>query len=149
MTLSDIADIIKSMQNRMPESSRTLLAHKFVQLFGKNLTDRQDGDKLQEWADSGGVAQFFDHCGLLSGMPFTDHQIAVHDSDLATFINRWMNIDKFKRPGGDYEPITPDMNDIRVMMVNELNGLYEAQKRVSDHERESQNKATTEVQDAE
>lgn len=145
MKLGDIADIIAGMRSRMPESSRTLLAHKFVQLFGKNLTERQDGAKLQEWADSGGVAQFFDACGLLSGIPNCDHQIAVHDTDLATFINRWMNIEQFKRPGGDFEPITADMNDIRVMMVEELKGLYEAQKRISDHEHDN----STEVQNPE
>jgi hypothetical protein len=150
MKLSDIAQIILQMKSRMPESSRTLLAHKFVQLFGRNLTERYDGAKLQEWADNGGVAQFFDACELLSGPPNCGHDIAVHDSDLATYINRWMNIEQFKRPGGDFEPITADMNDIRVMMVEELKGLYEAQKRVTDHERQSQNQNPTfEVQEPE
>jgi hypothetical protein len=134
MKLSDIAEIISFMGGRMPESSRTLLAHKFVQLFGKNLTDRNDGAKLKEWADNGGVAAFFDACHLLSGVPWVHHEISAHDSDLAQFINKWMNIESFRRDkNSDYEPITADMNAIRCLMVEELKNLYEAQKRLNEH----------------
>lgn len=141
MKLSDIAGIIKSMKGRMPESSRSLLAHRFVKLFGENLTNAKDGGKLQEWVESGGVAHFLNDCELLSGQPWVNHEIAVHDSDLATFINRWMNIDKFRKDANsEFKPITPDMHAIRSMMVEELKGLYEAQRRVSEHERESNNR---------
>jgi hypothetical protein len=145
MKLSDIAEIIRGLRARMPESSRTLLANKFVTLFGKNLTDSKDGDKLQAWVDAGGPTDFYDQCDLHSDLPWVHHEISVHDSDLATFINRWMNVDEFKRKGEGFVPITPDMNSIRCMMVEELKGLYEAQKRVTDHDEEGLRK----IQEAE
>lgn len=120
MQLSDISTIIKSMVNRMPESSRTLLAHKFVHTLGQNLPDKA----RERWVDSGGVSKFFDDCGLESGLPWVEHNISLHDSELATFINRWMNVESFRRSEDDeYTPVTPDMNSIRVTMVEELKTL--------------------------
>lgn len=133
MKINDIAKIINEMKGRMPESSRATLAHKFINLFGKGLTTAKGDAILQQWVDNGGVARFLHDCELLSKQPFCSHEIAVHDTDLATFINRWMNIDEFKRgPGEDFEPITPDMHAIRSMMVDELKQLYERQKRETD-----------------
>ena len=124
MTLSEIAGIIKSMQGKMPESSRALLADKFIKLFGKHLTNRTDGAMLKAWVEKGGVSQFIHECDLNAGKPWVDHEIAVDDSELAEFINRWMNIDKFRRSAdSDFEPITPDMNAIRSLMVDELRAL--------------------------
>lgn len=143
MKMSEIAGIIKSMRGRMPESSRTLLAQKFIQLFGVNLTNTLKDAKLQEWVDKGGVPQFFDQCELLSGLPWVDHEISVHDTDLAAFINRWMNVDNFRQPGkDDYEPFTEEMHSVRFTIIEELKGLYEAQKRMTDYDANGENPET-------
>ena len=134
MRISDIAQIIREMRGRMPDSSRTMLAMKFVNLFGKDLTTSKDGAKIKEWADEGGVQAFLKDCDLLSSAPFCNHEISVHDTDLANFINKWMNVDKFREPGGEYQPITPEMHSIRTLMVEELKNLYNAQKRITDHD---------------
>lgn len=135
MNISDIATIIREMRGRMPDSSRTTLALKFVKLFGKDLTTAEGNDKIQAWVNDGGVQAFLKDCDLISPSPFCDHEISVHDSDLANFINKWMNVEQFREPGGEYRPITAEMNSIRTLMVEELKSLYQAQKRISDHDR--------------
>jgi len=144
MKLSDIATVIKEMTGRMPESSRALLALKFVKLLGKNLTNPKMGDSLKVWEKSGGVKQFFDDCDLKSGQPWVNHEISVHDSDLAAFLNRWMNVEQFKAgPGQEFQPITPDMNSIRSMMLNELQGIYNAQKRMNENDNQDRSDRDT------
>lgn len=147
MKLSDITNIIQSMKGRMPESSRTLLAHKFMQVFAMHLTQIKSSATLQEWADNGGPTAFFRDCELLSGAPACDHNINIHDTDLATFINRWATVNEWKHKDGEFRPFTQEMSDLRETMVKELNALYEAQKRVTEHERKSQD--TSEVQEPE
>ena len=69
-------------------------------------------------------------CDLESGLPWVNHEIAVSDSALATLINKWMNVDEFRRPDGDGEfiPMTADMNSIRVSIVEDLKALAEQEK---------------------
>ncbi len=123
MQASDISKIILQMQGRMPESSRALLAHKFIQAIGRGLQER-DPDALKKWTDSGGPLQFMDACDLSSGLPSVHHEIAIHDSDLATFCNRWMNVEKYRDPSdGEWKPITTEMNQIRYTIVKELEAM--------------------------
>jgi len=132
MNLSDITTIIKEMKGKMPESSRRLLAQKFIKTLAGNLTKDGLGAKVQEWSDSGGVQQFVDECEFLSGLPYVNHDIAVHDTDLATFINKWMNVDEFRRDG-EFQPITADMHSLRYTMIEDLKGLARAQERMNEH----------------
>lgn len=123
MKASDISDIIAAMKDRMPESSRALLAHKFIKKIGQGLQER---GKLEEWADSGGPTKFMDDCGLDSGLPFVHHEIAISDSQLAEFCNRWMNVEQYKDESGEWQPISTEMNQIRYTMVKELERLSDA-----------------------
>ena len=121
--VSDIVEIINQMKGRMPESSRSLLAERFIKKIGQGLKER---GKLEEWVEQRGPTQFMDDCGLDSGLPVVHHEIAVDDSKLAEFCNRWMNVEQYRDPDdGEWKPISVEMNQIRYTIVKELEALSE------------------------
>lgn len=132
MKMSDLSKIVLEMKGRMPESSRFLLAQKIVERVRKDLFSTKDNAKIQAWVEGGGMQDFFNACEFTSGPPHCNPSIGVHDTDLAAFINRWMNVDKFRRSGSrEFEPFTPDMNSVRVTLVEDLKKLAAAQKEMN------------------
>lgn len=131
MKASDLAAIVRDMVGRMPESSRSFLAHKILMKLG--LTLRERDDKLfNRWHDSGAPAAFIKDCAVNGELPACPHDIQVHDSELAMFINKWMNVTSFKASGGEWRPITDEMHALRFTMIEELKTLAEVQKRDAD-----------------
>jgi len=130
MKVSDISTIILKMKGRMPESSRTLLAHHFIRQIALDIKEK-NAKLLDEWTNSGGPQKFMVDCDLISDLPFVNHDIAVHDTDLAKFCNRWMGVEKYK-DGGEWKPFTAEMHQIRYTIINELAKLAEAQAERGD-----------------
>lgn len=126
MKSSDLSRIVLEMKGIMPESSRSLLASKIIKKIGLTLQEK-DGILLKEWQDSGAPQKFLADCELNSGPPWVKHDLAVHDTDLATFCNRWMSVERIKVDDGDWEPLTADQNDIRCKMVKDLKAMSDAQ----------------------
>lgn len=134
MKLSNIAKIILDMKGKMPESSRHLLAMKILKDVGLHLQEK-GGTLVKEWQDSGAPAAFMRACEFNSGPPWVNHDIAIHDTDLANFINRWMNVERIRRSGdSEWEPLTADQNDIRVRMVEELKTIWRLQSGTEDQD---------------
>lgn len=126
MKASDLSKVVLEMKGMMPESSRFRLAQKIAQIFRNDLITGESKGKIEKWINEGGLEDFFHQCDLKSGPPWVDHEISVHDSDLATWINKWMNVDQFRRPGEkEYSPISPDMHSLRFMMVEDLRKMAE------------------------
>ncbi len=130
MNLNVLADITLAMDGKMPESSRYLLAMKILEAIGLHLQEK-DATLLREWQDSKAPANFLAACQLKSGPPWVNHEIAVHNTDMATLINRWMNVERIRRKkDGKWEPLTADQNDIRCAIVEDLKALHKAQSEV-------------------
>lgn len=129
MKQSDIAAIVLSMKGMMPESSRYLLGTRFLKEIGLHL-QKKDAKLLIEWQDSGGPNHFLALCEFNSGPPWVNHDMAIHNTDLSNFCNRWMNVERIRIDGGDWEPLTSEQNDIRCRMVDELKAL--AENEISD-----------------
>ena len=125
MKASDLSKIVLEMKDKMPESSRSLLASKIIKQIGLTLQD--DAAMLKVWQDSGAPQKFLADCELNSGPPWVKHDLAVHDTDLANFCNRWMSVERIRIDDGDWEPLTADQNDIRCKMVEDLKAMSDAQ----------------------
>jgi len=127
MKASDLAQIVLQLRGRMPESSRHYLGSEILKRIGLHLVE-MGGNLVKEWQDSGAPQAFMQACEFTSGPAWVDHDIAVHDTDLANFINRWMNVERIRRASdGEWEPLTADQNDIRCKMVEELKALWRNQ----------------------
>jgi hypothetical protein len=142
MNLKDIKHVINEMAGKMPESSRALLAGKFGELLMKDLTGPLTDASIKV-SDAGTiVGEFIENCYLRTGPPNCPSNINIHDTDLAAFINRWMAADQWQTTGDgrkDWAPLTQDMKDLRETMLGELNDIYQAQKRMTDHDNASDN----------
>ena len=123
MTGNDLANIVLGMKGKMPESSRHLLGMQILKGIGLHLQEK-DATLLKEWQDSGAPSHFMASCEFNSGPPWVNHDLAVHDTDLATFCNRWMNVERIRRKdGGEWETLTAEQNDIRCKMIEELKAM--------------------------
>ncbi len=134
MKMSDISDILLSFKGMMPESIRATMAHKFLHKMGYYLQNHKEDDILDKWIKGGSPRKFLDDCKLDSPQASVTHDIAIHDTDLSNFCNRWMAVEKIRRPGEDYIPLTADMNSIRVTIIKELEALATAQKEMNQHD---------------
>lgn len=115
MKLRTVAEVIKGLRDRMPESFRTLVAHQMINGFLNSLPPLQRGGPMEQKI----VEEFHQACALTTDLPFVPHDMQICDSDLAKFCNRWMAVEKF-RESGEWKPITLEMNQIRFTMVTEL-----------------------------
>jgi len=129
---SDLATVVREMEGRMPESSRSLLAHKILMKLSLTLRER-DVNLFNRWHDSGAPTQFIKDCAIKNeNLPNVPHDIQVHDGELAQFCNRWMNMEQFRESGGEWKPVTPEMHSLRCTMIQELKTLSEIQKENAD-----------------
>lgn len=116
MKLKTVAAAIRELKGAMPESFRTLVAHRLFNAFVNSLpyTDRNTENEATM------AEAFHTAAGINSDLPFVSHDLQIHDSDLATFCNRWMSIEKYKNESQEWKPFTSDMNSVRYTMVKEL-----------------------------
>jgi hypothetical protein len=120
MKLSTLANVIHDLRDCIPESLRTLVAHRAIQGF---LNDLPVIARNAE-GDAEIVQTFHTACGLTTDLPFVAHDIQLCDSDLAKFCNRWMAVEKYCDPeDGEWRFISPEMNQIRYTMCKELETL--------------------------
>lgn len=123
LQLKDLSSVIASMDGLMPQSSRALLAHRLLKVLATELFSKLSDEQRQEI----NIA-FLKGCNLRSGLPHVPADMNVHETDLAAFCNRWMNVEQYREPGGEFKPITPEMHSIRYTIVRELKALHESQK---------------------
>lgn len=114
-----MAKVIQGLEGAMPESFRTLVAHRAATGFlaAVPLEERNKEDD-QAFADA-----FHRECKLKSNLPFVNHDLQLTDSDLATFCNRWMALEKYEAPDGTWQPFSAEMNQVRYTMCKELQGM--------------------------
>lgn len=124
MKQTDLSTIVSGLQGLMPESSRTELAFRLAQLVEAQLV--VNAGALHHWRTMG-LALFMQGCGLTTTVrPVVPYDMAVEESKLAEFCNRWLNVSAFKlvdEPAEAMRPITVELNSLRVSMIRELQAL--------------------------
>jgi hypothetical protein len=125
MKLETIADVIRELRDCMPESLRTLVAHRILVGFLNTLPHTARSSEQDNTLRN----TFFARAALTTDLPFVDHDIQLSDSDLAKFCNRWMAVEKYRDPeDGDWHYISPQMNQIRYTICKELEALAQGQE---------------------
>jgi len=119
MKLKSLSDVVVSMRGLMPESSRFTLASRILKAIAVDLLEK-GGTLVEEWRNSGASQRFIQECELASGPANVPHDISVHDSDLAAFCNKWMNVEKYREAGGEWRPVTPEMHQMRYTIIQDL-----------------------------
>lgn len=119
MKLKSLSDVVVGMQGRMPESSRFTLASLILKAISLDLQEK-DGILVEEWRNSGAPQRFMQECCLASGPANVPHDISIHDSDLAAFCNKWMNVEQYREAGGEWRPVTPEMHQMRFTIIQDL-----------------------------
>jgi len=119
MNLKTVAEVIKELKGSIPDSFRTLLAHRMLNGLLKSIPqDKRNHAGEQQLAEI-----FHAKCDLKGDLPFVNHDLQLTDSDLATFCNRWMALEKYKDEEGEWQPFSPAMNSVRYTMVKELQAM--------------------------
>ena len=123
MNVFNVANLLVKAKRYVPESARTKLCYMFADLFGSEIKKTGDDWSYDNWRQNG-VVGFLHRCEIgKAPLATVVADLRVRESLLSEFCNKWMNVTQFRTPGGDWMPITSDMNSLRVTMVKELEEL--------------------------
>lgn len=104
------------LKNYIPEHIRAIVCRRIAKSIYQSMRDKQG----HQMADATSQA-FIRQCELTEGMPVAPSKIEVERSELAKFIDRWMHVARYQDlDTGEWKPISPTMNGIRVSMCAEL-----------------------------
>lgn len=132
MNVFNVADLLVKAKRYVPESARTKLCYMFADLFGSELKSKNDEWSFASW-QQGGAAGFLRRCEVGEApLAAVSADICVQESLLSEFCNKWMNVTQFRALGGEWMPITSDMNSLRVTMVKELEELANVERDAHD-----------------
>ena len=122
MNVQQIAQVLVNTKNFIPEAARSQLCFMFMHMIGDCIQETND-DLWENWRAEGAKA-FLASCKVESIPAVVAPDIRVKESLLSEFCNKWMNVTQFREHGSDeWVPMTPDMNSVRVTMVEELKEL--------------------------
>lgn len=122
MKLQQIAIVLVKAKRYVPEVARVQLCYMFTYMIGDYLREL-DADMFAHWKESGARA-FLRDCKIESLPAAVPADMRIRESLLSQFCNKWMNVSQFREPGTEkWQPITVDMNSLRVTMVKELEEL--------------------------
>jgi len=125
MKIQQIAMVLVKAKRYVPEAARVQLCYMFTYMIGDYIRENLSIAELENWKLVGASA-FLRLCEVKGPPAAVPADMRIRESLLSEFCNKWMNVSQFREPGTeDWQPITPDMNSLRVTMVNELEGLAE------------------------
>ena len=106
-------------------------------LFGYEIKKTGGEWSFDMWQQNGAVG-FLHRCEVGDApLATVSADLCVRESRLSEFCNKWMNVTQFRTPGGDWMPITSDMNSLRITMVKELEELANVERDDNDSSDES------------
>jgi hypothetical protein len=118
--MQSITNVILSLRGIVSEPVRCLIARRFASAIHRAIADEDGRKRFLER----GMADFLYLCKVKDGNPVVPDDLNVEATDLARFCDRWMTVQAFREPGvRGWSGITPEMNSIRCVMVNELQAL--------------------------
>jgi len=121
LTLASMSEFIVDLKNDISEPSRTLIARRLANLLGASL--KATPELYRHWIKSG-CKVFFAHCELTCPERWVPDNLKVSESVLAAFCNKWMSVAQFRLQGTEtWQTITPELNGLRVTMIEELKEL--------------------------
>jgi hypothetical protein len=120
--MQELTDVILSLRDIVSEPVRCLIARRFAAAVHRAITDKNAKKRFLDV----GLSYFLRLCDVRDGDPYVPDDLDVEATELARFCDRWMTIEAFREPGGgDWKPISSEMNSLRHTMVAELQALAE------------------------
>lgn len=121
ITLANMSEFVAELKGDVSEPARTLIAKRLANLIGASFKESPENYRL--WIKDGCKA-FFAHCELTCPERWVNDNLNVAETPLAAFCNKWMSVAKYKLKGTDeWQTMTPELNGLRVTMVEELKTL--------------------------
>jgi hypothetical protein len=129
--IKEFVAIVRSFHRLIPEPSRAVVAQAFSDLIGRLLeTENPAGYKTWLGCERN---RFYSDCYLTDPTKWVPEDLKVESTELADFCQKWMNVSEFKlrnEETAEFRPITPEMNSLRVTMLQELLGLCTTDQKI-------------------
>jgi hypothetical protein len=120
-TLANLAELVSDLKGDISEPGRTLLAKRLASLIGSSVHDSPEN--YSHWIKSG-CRSFFSACNLTCPERWVPDDLRVSETALSSFCNKWMSVSEFRlKDDLDWKFITPELNGLRVTMIEELRKL--------------------------
>jgi hypothetical protein len=123
-TLANLAELVSDLKGDISEPGRTLLAKRLANLIGSSVQDSPEN--YTHWIKSGNRA-FFAACNLTCPERWVPDNLRVSETALSAFCNKWMSVSEFRlKDIQEWQNITPELNGLRVTMIEELRKLSDS-----------------------
>lgn len=103
---------MRQLKGEIPEDIRSKVVRRVARAVYDACPMRGAADEISQ--------NFITQCHLDAGDPFAPADLEVERSKLASFIDKWIHVQQYKEKGGEWKPISPEMNEVRVSMCAEL-----------------------------
>ncbi len=124
LSIGTLIEFIKDLKGLVAEPARSEIAHRMADLLSSILKD-SDVENYRRWVSEDRL-RFLRRCELVNLDRWVPDDLYIEPTVLAEFCNRWMSCNLFKiqnDPSAEWRPITPEMNGLRVTMIDELRSL--------------------------
>jgi hypothetical protein len=119
LKLANLAEFVAELKGDISEPGRTLIARRLANLVGTSL---QGTPEYQVWLKEG-CKTFFAYCELTCPERWVPDNLKISETQLAAFCNKWMSVSQFRLKDEEWRTITPELNGLRVTMIEELKSL--------------------------
>jgi len=128
--LKDIAGFFCDLKGLITEAVRAEIVRRFCRVIANKLHEDDNQEAYRQWLNRD-QNRFLYECEITDlAVP---ENLDVEVTELSKFCDHWLKIEQFRTgPDAPWRPITPDMNSIRVTMVNQLQAIARGKITVDD-----------------
>lgn len=128
--LRDIAGFFRDLKGLIAEAVRAEIVRRFCRVMADKLREGDNQEAYRQWLNRD-QNRFLRECEITDlAVP---ENLDVEVTELSKFCDLWLKIEQFRTgPDAPWRPITPDMNSIRVTMVNQLQAIARGKTTVDD-----------------
>jgi hypothetical protein len=119
--LKDLAYFFRNLSDIVTEPIRHKIVCRFCRVLSERLRRSPSQEPYKQWVNRD-KARFIRECEVRDDVPFVP--IAGHEV-IERWADKWLRVDKFRVKGseGEFRPITPEQNALRVTMILDLRNL--------------------------
>ncbi len=123
LSVKNLIDFVLRLRGIISEPARSEVAH----ILANEVIEAAVRDTVfhGQWVTQDRL-RFMRECELINPEKWVPDSLHVEQTKLAEFCNKWMSVDLFKLrndPSAEWRPINPEMNSLRVTMIEELKSL--------------------------
>ena len=119
--IRELAKFFSELSDVVSDPVRATIVRRFCRLVTRQMIVKNP-DLAEKWKTRD-RAMFIADCHIKDGVIAGPDDLDVKVTDLSKFCDYWLSLSEFRRPDGEWTPLTADMDSLRVAFVHQLQEL--------------------------